>query len=71
MGYSHELLVPIPTGIKASTPIPTKIVLSGTNYHMVTQFAAKLRSYRVPEPYNGKGIFVGSETIVIKEGKKK
>ena len=49
----------------------SKIVLFGTNYQRISQFAAKIRSYRKPEPYNGKGIFVDNETIMIKEGKKK
>jgi large subunit ribosomal protein L6 len=65
------VLLSIPDGVTVKTPISTRIVLSGTNYHKITQFAAKIRSYRKPEPYNGKGIFVGNETITLKEGKKK
>lgn len=71
LGYSHDLMIPIPKDIKVITPMPSKILLCGANYQQVTQFAAKIRAYRKPEPYNGKGIFVGSETIKLKEGKKK
>lgn len=71
LGYSHDVVIPLPDGIKASCPAPTKIALGGIDYQQVTQFAAFIRSKRKPEPYNGKGIFVGDETITLKEGKKK
>lgn len=71
LGYSHLIQMPIPEGIKVTIPLPTKIVLEGIDYHLLTQFASKIRSKRKPEPYNGKGIFVGNETIIRKEGKKK
>lgn len=71
LGYSHDVVLPIPRGVNASLPMPTKVVLRGIDWHRVTQFAALIRSKRKPEPYNCKGIFVGDETIVKKEGKKK
>ena len=71
LGYSHDVVIPLPSGIKATCPSPTRIVLSGIDYHKLTQFAAFIRSHKKPEPYNGKGIFVGNETIALKEGKKK
>lgn len=71
LGYSHDVIIRVPAGITATCPTPTKILLHGINYQKVTQFAAILRSKKKPEPYNGKGIFVGDETIVLKEGKKK
>lgn len=71
LGYSHDLVVPIPRDIQVSTPTASKVLLCGADYQRLTQFAAKIRAYRKPEPYNGKGIFVGSETIRLKEGKKK
>lgn len=71
LGYSHDLRISIPKDIRATTPMPSKILLCGANYQRITQFAAKIRAYRKPEPYNGKGVFVGSETIKLKEGKKK
>ncbi|KAG6837157.1 hypothetical protein H0H93_013747 [Arthromyces matolae] len=54
VGYSHSVFVPIPTHIKAEVPSPTKIVLSCTDKHQLGLFAAKVRSYRTPEPYKGK-----------------
>lgn len=70
LGYSHDVVIPVPQGIQATLPLPTKIVLKGINLQAITQFAAAIRSKRKPEPYNGKGIFVGEETIRLKEGKK-
>jgi large subunit ribosomal protein L6 len=71
LGFAHSVDLDIPEGIKASVPIPTRIHLMGIDRQKVTQFAAVIRSWREPEPYNQKGIFVGSETIRKKEGKKK
>ncbi|KAJ6559204.1 ribosomal protein L6 [Mycena vulgaris] len=71
LGYSHSVLVPIPPHIKAEVPLPTKIMLSCTDKHQLGLFAAKVQSYRKPEPYKGKGIFRGNETVKIKSVKKK
>jgi large subunit ribosomal protein L6 len=54
VGHSHNIVVSIPPHIKAETPIPTKIVLSCTDKHQLGLFAAKIREYRIPEPYKGK-----------------
>ncbi|KAJ3512239.1 hypothetical protein NLJ89_g3636 [Agrocybe chaxingu] len=54
VGYSHTVYVPIPPYIKAEVPSPTKIVLFCTDKHLLGLFAAKIRGYRVPEPYKGK-----------------
>ncbi|KAF8645146.1 hypothetical protein AX16_007974 [Volvariella volvacea WC 439] len=70
-GYSHMVHIPIPSHIKAEVPSPTKIVLFCTDKHQLGLFAAKIRSYRKPEPYKGKGIFIGNEQIRIKSVKKK
>lgn len=70
VGYSHPIILPIPESIQARVVNQTKIVLTGPNLQQVTQFAAKIRSHRPPEPYNGKGIFVDGETVIRKEGKK-
>ena len=53
-GFSHSVFVPIPSHIKAEVPSPTKIILSCTDKHLLGLFAAKIRSYRKPEPYKGK-----------------
>jgi large subunit ribosomal protein L6 len=54
LNFAHNVLVPIPRGIVATTPQPTKIVLRGTDKQQVGQFAAKIRAWRKPEPYKGK-----------------
>lgn len=55
--------------MKASTPQPTRILLEGVEKEVVNQFAAKIRMWRKPEPYKGKGIFVNGETIKLKAKK--
>ena len=69
VGYSHPIELGIPKGVKASTPQPTRILLEGVDKHVVKQFAAHIRAWRVPEPYKGKGIFVNDETIKLKNKK--
>lgn len=69
VGYSHPIELPIPQGVKASTPQPTRILLEGCEKEVVLQFAAQIRKWRVPEPYKGKGIFVNGETIRLKAKK--
>jgi large subunit ribosomal protein L6 len=71
LGYSHEVLYPIPEGITIATPRPTEIVVSGIDKQRVGQAAAEIRSYRKPEPYKGKGVKYAEEHIFRKEGKKK
>ncbi|KAL1411105.1 54S ribosomal protein L6 mitochondrial [Vanrija albida] len=71
LGYAHPVLIDIPKVIKVEVPQPTRIVLSGTDKQKLGLFAAKIRRWRKPEPYRGKGIFVGDETIKLKEIKKK
>ncbi|TIA92148.1 hypothetical protein E3P99_00742 [Wallemia hederae] len=67
LGFSHPVIMQIPQGVKAETPAPNKIILSGSNKHHVTAFAAAIRHWRKPEPYNGKGIFINDETIQRKD----
>lgn len=71
LGFSHEVLHPIPEGIKIECPSPTGIIVSGIEKQKVGQVAADIRSYRPPEPYKGKGIKYADEYIFRKEGKKK
>lgn len=71
LGFSHEVLHPIPEGIKIECPSPTAIVVSGIEKQKVGQVAADIRQYRPPEPYKGKGIKYSDEYIFRKEGKKK
>ena len=71
LGYSHDVIYPIPDGIAIATPKPTEIVVSGIDKQKVGQVAAEIRAFRPPEPYKGKGIRYAGETIRRKEGKKK
>jgi len=71
LGYSHDVLYPIPEGIAVATPKPTEIVVSGIDKKKVGQVAAEIRAYRPPEPYKGKGVKYADEFIFRKEGKKK
>ena len=71
VGYSHDVVMPLPEGIQAATPRPVEIVLNGIDKQALGQFAANVRKVRPPEPYKGKGIKYAEETIFRKEGKKK
>jgi large subunit ribosomal protein L6 len=71
LGYSHDIVYPIPEGITIATPRPVEIVISGSDRQQVGQVAAEIRDYRPPEPYKGKGIKYAGERIFRKEGKKK
>jgi large subunit ribosomal protein L6 len=71
LGYSHDIVYPIPDGITIATPRPVEIVISGSDRQKVGQVAAEIRDYRPPEPYKGKGIKYAAERIFRKEGKKK
>ncbi|MTV29079.1 50S ribosomal protein L6, partial [Nitriliruptoraceae bacterium ZYF776] len=71
LGYSHDVVFPIPDDVKIVCERPTAIQVSGADKQRVGEIAAKIRSYRPPEPYKGKGIKYADETILRKEGKKK
>jgi large subunit ribosomal protein L6 len=71
LGYSHDIVYPIPEGITIVTPRPVEIIITGSDRQKVGQVAAEIRDYRPPEPYKGKGIKYSDERIFRKEGKKK
>jgi large subunit ribosomal protein L6 len=71
LGYSHDIVYPIPEGIAIATPRPVEIVVTGIDKQKVGQVAAEIRSFRPPEPYKGKGVRYSGEYIFRKEGKKK
>jgi large subunit ribosomal protein L6 len=71
LGFSHDVVYPIPNGITIATPKPTEVVITGTDCQKVGQVAAEIRGYRPPEPYKGKGVKYANERIFRKEGKKK
>ena len=69
LGYSHPILFSPPAGIKVEIPQPTSVVITGIDKQLVGQVAAKLRSFRPPEPYKGKGVKYEGEYIRRKAGK--
>ena len=69
LGYSHPILFEPPTGIKVEVPLPTSVVVTGIDKQLVGQVAAKIRSFRPPEPYKGKGVKYEGEYIRRKAGK--
>lgn len=71
LGFSHPVAYRLPSGITATTPTQTEIVIKGVDRQLVGQVAAEVRSYRKPEPYKGKGVRYVDEVVVIKETKKK
>jgi len=72
LGFSHEILLKIPKGITVqSKKKNTILTLSGNNKDLLSKFASKIRSYRPPEPYKGKGVQFSNEFVRRKEGKKK
>jgi large subunit ribosomal protein L6 len=71
LGFSHPVVYVAPEGITLSTPTQTEILVQGFDKQLVGEVAAKIRAYRKPEPYKGKGVRYAGEKITLKEGKKK
>ena len=71
LGFSHDVVYPVPKGIKITCERPTSIKVEGMDKRQVGQVASEIRSFRPPEPYKGKGVRYDTETIRRKEGKKK
>jgi large subunit ribosomal protein L6 len=71
LGFSHDVVYPVPLGIKITCERPTAIKVEGVDKRLVGQVAAEIRAFRPPEPYKGKGVRYDTETIRRKEGKKK
>ena len=70
LGFSHPVVFVAPEGITLSTPTQTEIVVQGVDKQVVGEVAAKIRGYRPPEPYKGKGVKYAGEVIIRKEAKK-
>lgn len=68
LGYSHPVVYPLPAGIAVEVDKMTKLSVKGIDKELVGQTAAKIRSFRGPEPYKGKGIKYATETILRKAG---
>lgn len=71
LGFSHQIKHELPQGITIDTPSLTEIIVKGFDKELVGEVAAKIRAYRPPEPYKGKGVRYDGEVVVQKEGKKK
>ncbi len=71
LGYSHDINFDIPKDIKITIEKQTIIKINGHDKHQVGVVTAKIKSFRAPEPYKGKGIRMKGEYILRKEGKKK
>ena len=69
LGYSHPINYELPKGINVEVEKMTKILVKGIDKELVGQVSAKIRSFREPEPYKGKGIKYGGEKILRKAGK--
>ncbi|URX62877.1 50S ribosomal protein L6 [Luteibacter anthropi] len=70
LGFSHPVVFDAPEGITIEVPTQTEILIKGADKQLVGQVAAKIRAFRSPEPYKGKGVRYAGETIILKEAKK-
>lgn len=71
LGFSHPVLFKVPEGVSVETPTQTEILIKGADKQAVGQVAAKIRAFRPPEPYKGKGVRYAGENVRRKEAKKK
>jgi len=71
LGYSHDINFDIPENIQITVEKQTIIKISGIDKQLVGMITAKIKTFRPPEPYKGKGIKEVGQYILIKEGKKK
>jgi large subunit ribosomal protein L6 len=69
LGYSHPINFQLPKGISVEVDKMTKLLVKGIDKELVGQTAAKIREFRSPEPYKGKGVKYADETILRKAGK--
>uniref|UniRef100_A0A0D6R450 Large ribosomal subunit protein uL6c n=1 Tax=Araucaria cunninghamii TaxID=56994 RepID=A0A0D6R450_ARACU len=69
LGFSHPVRIAVPNGLKVKVEENTRISITGRDKSAIGDFAAKIRKWRPPEPYKGKGIRYADEKIKLKEGK--
>ena len=70
LGFSHPVVFKAPEGITIEVPTQTEVVVKGADKQRVGEVAAKIRGFRPPEPYKGKGVRYSGEKITLKEAKK-
>ena len=69
LGYSHPVIYDVPAGVTVKVADNTKISVEGADKQLVGETAARIRRFRKPEPYKGKGVRYADEHVIIKEGK--
>lgn len=69
LGFSHPVEMIDPEGLEVEVPNQTEILVKGINKQLVGNYAAKIRAWREPEPYKGKGVRYAGEVVRRKEGK--
>ena len=72
LGFSHPVVFPLPKGITATIPAESKgtqLIITGADKELIGQTAAKIRGFRPPEPYGGKGVRYKGEVVREKAGK--
>ncbi|KJZ74656.1 hypothetical protein HIM_06006 [Hirsutella minnesotensis 3608] len=69
LGFTHPIEEGIPKGVTVTTPAPTRILLEGADREVIMSFAGRVRQWRPPEPYKGKGVFINDQTIKLKQKK--
>src|SRR5690606_33174037 len=70
LGFSHPVVFHAPEGVTITVPAQTEVVVAGADKQQVGEVAAKIRAFRPPEPYKGKGVRYSGEQITMKEAKK-
>jgi large subunit ribosomal protein L6 len=70
LGFSHPVVFKAPEGITITVPTQTEVLIAGADKQRVGEVAAKIRAFRPPEPYKGKGVRYAGEKITLKEAKK-
>ena len=71
LGFSHPVIYELPEGVSAAAPTNTELVLNSIDKQLLGDAASKIRSFRPPEPYKGKGVKYSDENVIRKEAKKK
>ncbi|KAL6923465.1 hypothetical protein FSHL1_000715 [Fusarium sambucinum] len=69
LGFTHPVEEGIPRGVTVTTPAPTRILIEGVDREVIMSFAGRVRMWRPPEPYKGKGVFINDQTIKLKQKK--
>ena len=70
LGFSHPVRIDAPPGIEFEVPVPTQVVVRGNDKQLVGEIAARIRKFRPPEPYKGKGVRYAGEHVARKVGKR-